>query len=58
VREGPAPQEARKISSKCSTRAETHGEGLVGMGKSGVMKKDQHEQSEPLLYKTRIMYLM
>ncbi len=57
AREGPAPQEAREISSQCSMRAEATycREGRGGTGKSGVMKKDQCEQSEPLLFKTRII---
>ncbi len=51
LREGPAPQEARKISSQCSAR-----EGATWRrkkkDKSGVMKKDQREQSE-LFCKTK-----
>ncbi len=45
VREGLAPQETRKISSRCSAGQGQHGEGRRGTGKSGVMRKDQHEQS-------------
>jgi hypothetical protein len=35
-----------------------HGQGRGGTGKSGVMKKDQRQQSEPLFPKTRIMYIV
>jgi hypothetical protein len=38
-REGPAPQEARKISSQCSAGEEA----TWRKDKSGVMKKDQRE---------------
>jgi hypothetical protein len=40
AREGLSPQEAGKISSQCSRTRKTP------LGKSGVMKKDQREQSE------------
>jgi hypothetical protein len=46
VREGPAPQEAREISSAQQGQRQ-HGEGRGGTGKSDVMKKDQRVQSEP-----------
>jgi hypothetical protein len=52
LREGPAPQGTRKISSQCSGWRQ-HGEGRRGMGESGVMKKDQREQSE-LFVRTKI----
>ncbi len=47
AREGPAPQEAGKISSQCSMRAEATWTRARKDGQIGVMKKDQREQSEP-----------
>ncbi len=45
VREGPAPQKAGKISSQCSLRKEA---AWRKKSKSGMMKRDRHEQSEQL----------
>jgi hypothetical protein len=44
VREGLAPQETRKISSQCPARTETTWRRR-GKGESGMMKRDQCEQS-------------
>jgi hypothetical protein len=46
VKGGPALREVRKMSSQCSTRAETTWRRKKKNGKSGVMKKDRREQSE------------
>ncbi len=51
VREDPAPQEAGKISSQRSARADQHGQGRRRRpGKSDLMKKDQREQSERFFF--------
>jgi hypothetical protein len=50
AREGPAPQEARKMSSQCSARTGTTWARQGGPGKSDLMKKDRREQSEGFFF--------
>jgi hypothetical protein len=47
---GPNPPGGGKMSSQCSARARQHGQGRGRPGKSGMMKKDQWEQSEPVFF--------
>jgi DNA-binding Lrp family transcriptional regulator len=46
AREGLVPQEARKISIRCSVRAEATWRRIKKTGKSGVIRKYHREQSE------------